>query len=310
MLYLKHVSVNVPQSRMTLEQIRDLDGIETTDVEALKRRGYTSVPVDEADTSLDLIGAVLDQLLSQSEIHPRQVRYVIMPYLYNAFPYKYDMSGELRKRYGLSRATFFSVRDLLCSNWLMGLKVGGTLLERSDDEDDVIILLTCEKAYLPDLRYGGVYFVVGDAAAAAVIGRTGPGDEILSVHNVTDIRTFALRDPHAGQVIVQDYSYFISMSRMIRRCLQQADTSLTEVKLFIPTNTITETWENLAKVMKLSPERFFTKSLYTYGHTNNCDLLLNYDWVVNRGGLQPGERYAFVSIGSGGAIGCAVCRKG
>ncbi|MBO8162739.1 MAG: hypothetical protein H0Z34_03340 [Brevibacillus sp.] len=310
MLFLKHTSVSVPNNRMTLEQLMALGAIGVDDLEALKQRGYHSVPVDQEETSSGLIHQALDRLFAEADADTGRVRYVVMPYYYNAFPYKYNLCAELRERYGLRRATFFSIRDLLCSNWLMGLKVGGCLLQQSPETGDLLLMVSCEKAYLPDLRYGGTYFVVGDAATAAIVGKTGPGDTILAVHNVTDIRTFEAKGEDTGQVIVQDYSYFINMSRMIRRCLQQAGVTLADVKLFIPTNTLTETWENLAKVMKIPPERFFTEALYEYGHCNNCDLILNYEWAVKKSRLRPGELYTFVSIGSGGAIGCAVCRKG
>lgn len=309
-LYLKQVAVYVPPTRLTLEELRDMGGIDSAVLEPLKRRGYTSVPVDSAVTSHEMVHSVLDRLQSQAAIDPLSVRYVVMPYLYHSFPYKYDLAGHLRKRYGWSRATFFSIQDLLCSNWLMALKVGGRLLTQTDSAADVLVMLTCEKAYTPDLREGNGFFVVADAAVAAVVGKQPPGDKILAVHNVTDIRTFTVKDATGEHVIVQDYAYFISMSRMIRRCLAQAGVDLADVKLFIPPNTIPETWVNLAKMLKLAPELFSSETQYVYGHSNNCDLLLNYEWLVRKGRLQPDDLYVLLSIGNGGAIGCAVCRKG
>lgn len=302
-------AVYVPEERLTVESFADQGLLSPNEAASLLGRGMASVPCEKELPSPDMLDLTLYALLNRFHVDPELVRYVVMPYLYYSFPYTKDVLGSLRRKYGFRQAVCFSLRDQLCSGYLMGMYAAGKLLEAAED-DATVVLLTVEKCLLPGQRYGGGVLITGDACAASLLGKRLGGDRVLAVRSVTDIRTLQQGKLKNRADDVPNYFYFVNLAKVIRRTLADAGLDFGDLKVAIPNNITQETWRQLAVLLKISPELFYTEGPSVSGHLNTCDLPVNYARLALEGKLRPGDYYAMISLGNGGVIGCAVCQKG
>lgn len=303
-------SLYIPEGRLTPEEWLRQGEITEEEFQHLKQTGIHSVSVDDETPAPLMMERTLERLFQAYNLPPEKVKYLILPYLYYSFPYSHNVFAALRSRFGLTNALCYSLRDLLCSNVLMGLFVGWQMLDCFAEREDTAIIMTVEKSMMPDQRYGGRYFITGDGGAAAYIGSQAQGDTIVAFRSVTDIRTMQQGKMRHGKDDVPDYFYYVNLVKNIRRALSDALVEMEDIQLVIPNNVAIETWTLLSRLLKIGTERFYTQGLVESGHLNNCDLLFNLHHISQTGKLKPGDYYLLLTLGSGGVICCAVCQKG
>ncbi|GAA4726437.1 3-oxoacyl-[acyl-carrier-protein] synthase III C-terminal domain-containing protein [Brevibacillus fulvus] len=307
---IEQIAVYLPEQREAGERLLRAGVLSPKEWAELQAQRITSVPIEQERSTLQIMELTLDQLFARGQLQPQKVKYMIAPYLYYSFPYSFDIFRYLRQRYELTDTTCFAVQGLLCSDFLMGLQIAWKLLRNGREADSRAIILSVERCLLDDQRYGGSAFLTGDASVACVIGQGPQHDQILACKNHIDIRTIPAEKFRKKEDSIQDYAFFINLATTLHHSLREAGVKLEDVKLFLPNNTTPSTWLGLAKLLRVPPSRFFTEGHQLIGHMNNCDLLLNYDLACQRGLLASGDVYVMLSLGNGGGVGCAVCRKG
>ncbi len=303
-------SLYYPAGRLTPEEWHLQGHITAPEMERLRRIGIRAVAVDDQTPAPLMMERTLERLFQEHALEPRRIKYVILPYLYYSFPASLNVFAGLRDRFALTNALCFSVRDLLCSNILMGLHIAWKMLERLGEAEDMAVILTVEKSLLADQRYGGGHFLTGDGGAATFIGRGVQGDRLLAFRSATDVRTIQQGKMKNGREDMPDYFYYVNLVKVIRHTLAEAGTKIEDIRWIIPNNVAVETWTHLSDLLKIDVRRFYSQGLVESGHLNNCDVLFNLHHVRKAGKLRPGDCYMLLTLGSGGVICCAVCRKG
>ncbi|MFD2673321.1 3-oxoacyl-[acyl-carrier-protein] synthase III C-terminal domain-containing protein [Marinicrinis sediminis] len=300
----------VPTERLSAADYYAQGEISEADLEGLKSRGVTSVPIEPAASAEEMMIRTLHKLLEGSSIEPASVKWLLVPYLNYAFRYDDPVLERIKSRFDLSRATCFSLRDLLCSNTLMAIQLAARMLEAEADEQATALILCVEKCLLPDQRQGGGHFLTGDAAAALSLHAGTYGDKLLAFRAFSDVRTIQEGKMKNGQTEVPDYFYYVTLVKQIRQLLTDARIHHTDLSLIIPNNVTPETWPLLARLLKLPVERFELEGFTRYGHLNNCDIVLNLDRIRNSNRLKKDDYYILLTLGNGGVVCCALCQKG
>lgn len=313
MTRIEEVSVYLPKNRMDLNALLMNKAITGSNLVALRRNGIESIPLEANDTSLIMLFRTLDQLFIKSKLLQERVRLIIMTFAQLSFPNHIDIYGICKERYNLVDSIGFSVVDVACSSFLMGLKVCNDWMNRpSVKNDEVGIVVSIEKSVLPSQRMGSDYFVIGDAGAAAMLskGEDAQGDEILAICNTMDTKAVTLGLDKLNRTGVGRYTHLINLYKCFIETLSKVGVTIDDIELIIPNNVILETWHALGHLLNVDIKKFFLDGMKISGHAVNCDLLINYSLVVERKLLRKGDLYMFTSIGEGGGVGCALCRKG
>lgn len=308
-LSVNGATVFVPEHRHSLEELQDELSLSSAEVLRLRENGIDSAPSAAGLSGPEMLDGVLGRLLERERVDPEQIRYLLLPYIYYAFPHSEDVLGNLRRKYGLKHALCFSLRDQLCSGYLLALYAAARWMEQEEAETSAIILAS-EKCILSDQRYGGGHILTGDAAAAVLLSKSLSGDRLLAVNNSTDIRTLQLGKLKTRQDEVPNYFYFVNLAKMIKRTLREAGICFSQLRLIIPNNVTPELWSYMARLLRVDTTKFYTEGIQSSGHLNTCDLPVNYTRIVLEQRVQPGEYYAMLSLGNGGVIGCAIFQKG
>lgn len=294
---------------MTIDALLAEGVISEKNHKSLLERGIYSVPFESKKNGLEMIYQTLD-LLIEKNISAKRVKYIILSYYHYSIPYSIDVINSIKNKYGFKNAIGFSVLDLACSNFLMALNVAGKSLESYGEDGDLSIIVSVEKTTIPAQRYGGDLFVDGDAGVAIILGKNSYKDEILSVENVMNVKTVTLGKDKKDFNVVLDYSYLISLYSTFNKALKNSGLLLNQIKRIIPNNTLGETWDNLAKLMKVSNDFIFTEGFHQYGHIGNCDIILNYELLEKDKAFIRGGYYGMLSLGTGGGVGAVIFKKG
>lgn len=293
-------STFIPKNLVSIEDLKNQGLIPADQLPELSERGFQSIPIAFNQSAVDMLFATLDPLL-ESGTYRKRIKFIIMPYSHYAFPHSFDIYSSIRERYGLTKAEGFSVKDLYCTSFLMGLQIMEKYLQSAGDKEDVGLLLSIEKAVHQKLVYWDGYpFVTGDAGTAAIMSLKRTGDTILATKIMIDNRTDQL----------MDFSVMIHVHKLLKQTLDQAQVALKDIKLIIPNNTNIKTWLQFSRLLKIPEDLIFSEGLRRYGHINNCDLLLNLSLACELGRLQKGDHFILLSTAIGGGLGCAICRKG
>lgn len=296
---LTHLSTYLPTTRFTLEELSEQGIIPHNDLSELLKRGFCKVPLAINQTSLDILFSTLDQLF-KSDIDKERITRIIMPYSHYSFPHVYDLFGMIKERYNLPNAEGFSLKDLYCSTFLLGIKMMDLFIKQNNNKE-LGLIVSIEKAVHSQLIYWEGYpFVTGDAGVAAIMSGNSVGTDVLAVEV----------DIVSSENKLMDFSIMINIYKLIGRTLEKAGLTLSDVKLIIPNNTNSNTWIQFSKLLKVSENIFYQKGLKEFGHINNCDLLLNMNLAEKSEVIKKGDIFILLSTAVGGGMGCAVCRKG
>lgn len=274
----------------------------------LYKRGVTKTAIENKLSGEDMLMKVIEPIFEDDSIDPRKIKFLILPYLAYFKSFDDEIFNRIRERFGIFNATCYSVMDLACATFLKGLNIGTTYMKNSNKGDIGIIALV-EKMTLPYQRHGDDYFITGDSSAALVLNNNGNGDEILSISDYMYTQNLDLKIGKLDGPVVVDHTILLNLSKVLYKSLKEAKVSIDQIKLFIPTNGPKETWDYLRRLMRIPEGRFFLDGTQKIGHMNNCDLLLNYQFVVSNNLLRKDDYFAIMGIGLGGGMGCAICRK-
>ncbi|MFC5407354.1 3-oxoacyl-[acyl-carrier-protein] synthase III C-terminal domain-containing protein [Cohnella soli] len=252
----------------------------------------------------------LDATFSPPYRDRRHIQAILLTYRYCTFPYWMDLPRRIQSRYRLSpNVNGYAITDLTCSNNAKIFEVASILLSRSADERATVLCIAVDMEIEDSERGGDDFFVIGDAAAAFVLGLRGPGDRILAFDDKSDTRHIRLDSEFKNQGFVAGPNYFLTLIKVLERTVKAAGLSFEDIDLFIPHNASEETMKVAANLMKVPIEKFFFEGMSSVGHCGNSDLFINYSLAVRSGKIKANDYYMFISIGLGGGISCVVCRK-
>jgi 3-oxoacyl-[acyl-carrier-protein] synthase-3 len=303
------MSACVPDTREDLEVLYQKGVISSSNFSKLRDMGIESFQVDSQCTIYDLLFKTLDPIFIDNCIDPSSIKKIILAHRYRSFPNTINIVDLIRQRYGLDSAIGYSVGDLECGIYLQALHMAVKFL--LNENPNHRILLVCVEKALEDVdRSGDDNFVMGDSGTAAIIGYSiESGDDIVSIVSEVDTRKINLGFHRSERGFDFDFSIIVTLAKVLKRCLSDAGITLNDIRLWLPSNGSLESFKRLATLLHIPESIVFTNGLPQFGHSGNGDLILNYCMAVESGYLKKDDFYVLGSIGLGGVVGCAICRR-
>lgn len=299
----------VPDGRITRDQLLKQGIIGVSSYANLKKNGCEFVPVETQLTGLEMIFQSFDRLLGDYSGDRSHVRYLVMVNRTISIPHSLDMYGAIRNRYGLNNAIGFTVMDLACASFFMGLSVCESMLKQRDDPEDCAIIFSVEKEPSPFSRNGEDLFLSGDSSVAMLVSKNSDYNQFLVINVYEDQNLIRSEEKTFRNEFIMNTNFFLALSKLVQKTMKDARVSSKEIKLVIPANSLRETWVKMAFILGFPEEKLFWDGFQTYGHNSNCDVVLNYRLANDRGLIHPGDLLLLISTGAGGGSGCAVVRK-
>jgi 3-oxoacyl-[acyl-carrier-protein] synthase-3 len=125
---------------------------------------------------------------------------------------------------------------------------------------------------------------------------------VLASHEI--VQSYYWDTPaHSDEILA---SYFPLAQRAVQEVLEEAGTSLEELKWIVPHNVSRRSWEILAEILGVDPAKIWLSNVPRVGHTVSSDHVINLCDMESRGALESGDRLLLFTFGFGAAWSAAV----
>ncbi len=295
---LEAVAAYVPDQRVPIEDLAGELGLTTTQVKVFKRfLGLADVRRDPGGTLLDLMLAATSRL-DTLRGREHQVRYVLHARATTVVtPYPVNPLHELCRALGLDRAIAFAVNHHGCATGLLALDMAGRLVAADDDPDALALVLAGEKAFTHDAQLMPGISVFGEAATACLVRSGGHRDRLLAYTTSVHGEYAGRFTDHQDLVVRYEQMFPESLAEVILSALAQAGAGIDEISLILPHNVNLMAWRRSCRKIGFPVERVLLDNIPLIGHAFCADALINYATAMERGLLQPGDKYLIVAAG-------------
>lgn len=307
MTSLREVAGFWPETRIPVREILRKNDLSPARIKLYEKYfGFHEVRVTEkADPALQLLCAA--ERLRDLKGNEHRVRFVLqartMPV---ATPYATSPVHEVRDRLGLRRARACCVTQHACASGLLAVELAGRLLAADGDPEALALVLTGEKAFTAGARVIPGTAVMGECAAAALVGLDGPRDRVLSYATQTR-GEFEGRMPQSTDIAAFQDAYPGALADVVRAAVAGAGLDVSDIDLFLPHNVNRMSWLPVLRRLGLpGKDRLFLENLPKIGHCFGADTFLNYLTARDKGALRPGRRYVMTSVGIGATFSAMV----
>jgi 3-oxoacyl-[acyl-carrier-protein] synthase III len=307
LLYLQNVVPFVPDDSITIDELRVPVGLSASDVQFYTR----FMGLDRVASARGL--SVLDMLLqvgadALAGVDRSRVRYLIHAHTIQLIsPPAFRLVGSLRDKLGLGGARSFAMAHQNCVTGLYALRVAEALLS-AEPPGSLALILAGEKVCGPDMRQIPRTTVLGDAAAACVVGLDGPGDRVLSLAQRTLGRFHESFTMSAR--LQQEYkqAYIPAMASVMREAVDAAGLGMDEISLVLPHNVNRYIWAGTARYLGLPLDRVYLDNIPKTGHCFCADPFVNLSTARAEGAVKPGDTVLLVAAGLGATFCAAAVR--
>ncbi|MEU6990917.1 3-oxoacyl-[acyl-carrier-protein] synthase III C-terminal domain-containing protein [Streptomyces sp. NPDC046465] len=301
MTVIREVSGYWPESSVPAREFLRRSGVPEPRIKVYERYfGFSRIRVcEEPDTARQLLAAARGLAGLRGNEH--RVRHVLqgrtMPV---GAPYPHSTVHEVRDALGLHGARAFCVTQHACAAGLLAVELAGRLLTDDGDPEALALVLTGEKVFTEGARVIPDTGVMGECAAAVLVGPSGPGDRLLGYATQT---CGAFEDgmdmaPEAAEAFQEVYPKVLA--DVIRSAVARAGLTVGDIDLILPHNVNRLSWMPVLKELGMrGTDRLFTENIAEIGHCFGADPFLNHLSARAAGRLIPGSRYVMTAVGLG-----------
>jgi 3-oxoacyl-[acyl-carrier-protein] synthase III len=304
---LEAVAAHIPALSVPIEDLQERLGLGETQTKMYRRfYGLSHVLREPGATHAQLMLAAagkLDALRGREHL----VRYVVHARaLPTSFPYPANPIHEVKEALGLTRAAAFSVTQHACAMGIVAVDLCGRLLAADGEAGALALVFTGEPAFTPAVEQNPGTTIVGEGAAAVLVGHDGDGDRVLAVAS----RTYG--EYNSGLSVTEEMAerylaiYTDVLAEVILSAIERAVLTLDDIALILPHNVNRVSWVRVCKRLGVPVDRVFLDNVAATGHCFSSDPFLNHQRARELGLLQPGERYVMAAVGRGSTFSAMV----
>lgn len=223
------------------------------------------------------------------------------------------IQGEI----GAVKAAAFDI-NAACSGFVYALTIAEQFIKTGCYK--YILVVSVEAlSRITDYTHRNTCVLFGDAAGAAVIGRTEKGSGLLSSWIGADgspPRAITIpclymnkddrekRPSGAKQVIWMDGSEVFKfavkiMAEASLKVIENAGLTLDDIKIIIPHQANTRIIEGAAKKLDISEDKVYQRNVKKYGNTSSSSIIIALDELSRSNEIKKGDHVVLVGFGGG-----------
>ncbi|SHI58768.1 3-oxoacyl-[acyl-carrier-protein] synthase-3 [Clostridium cavendishii DSM 21758] len=195
------------------------------------------------------------------------------------------------EKYNMNKATVFALNQE-CSTTLQAIELADGLIN-SNKAKKVLIASICRADNVQE-RY--VFpTILGDGAGLIVIENQGKL-KILDSFSRTD-GTYSYKKYMNIPYILSEKDITINIKNAILKLLENNKLTTDDVKFIVPQNVNEIVYRLHAKVLKISPEKFFLKNIPFGGHVGDIDTIRNLKDIIDKNLVFEKEKLVLFAMG-------------
>ncbi|GGM05910.1 3-oxoacyl-ACP synthase III family protein [Micromonospora yangpuensis] len=294
------VQTYAPERSVTVEEVAGGLGLNRHQTRLFRRvHGQRLLREDPELPLLDLITPAARAVLRDVD-DPDRIRYLIFAHtIQSVAPSYLDVAMLAARELGLRRAAAFALTQQNCATGLAAVDVAGELLRADDEPGALALVLTGEKTFSRIAQLVENTSIMGEAAAACLVGLAGAGLRVRSYV----VRTYGqhadiFRPSPASRTEFSD-TYVPRLVEVIHECLAEAGVAMADIELIVPHNVNVSSWLRALPDLGIDRKQVYLDNVERYGHCFCSDPFVNLATLRAEQRLIPGGRYLLTSVGLG-----------
>jgi 3-oxoacyl-[acyl-carrier-protein] synthase-3 len=200
--------------------------------------------------------------------------------------------AKLADRLKLPHANAMALSQQGCSGLLSAINLAARTVEAGDPP---AALCVAGDALPKNANREIMYNVMSDAAAAVVVERGSPRNQIVSFHQLGQAAYWD--SPQQERELIA--AYFPMAQRAICSAIEEAGLRLADIRWIVPSNVSLRSWTILADLLGIPTTRIWSKNIARVGHTVCCDHIINLRDMSREGALTRGDHLLLFTFGFG-----------
>jgi len=181
------------------------------------------------------------------------------------------------------------------------------LVESILPENGTALIIVSDKAFHPAVRLIRNTTLMGDGAAAILVGKRGGRYSYIGGHTERK-GAYSIITGRVGEETDTAFAdeYVDFTVKCITQGLKAAGVSIADIRWVLPHNVNIPSWDQIADRIGAKRGQIYLDNVPHYAHTFGADPFLNLVDAERAGLLEAGDRVALVSVGLGATAACAV----
>jgi 3-oxoacyl-[acyl-carrier-protein] synthase III len=309
MLFLEQVGAFIPDTSSSVKEL--IEPLRLTTGQTILYTRFLGLDRVVTATGLDLA----DMLTAAGESALRgvdrdHVRYLIHGHtMQHVAPPSRHMLDGVRRSLGLGNATAISISHQNCVIGLYGLQVARYLLHDADPRDKALIV-TGDKILTQSIRIIPDTTIMGEAAAACLVGRSPRGDLIVGKAMRVLGQFYQCLGCPDDLKLEYKHIYQDVFTDVMRQALADAGIGAGDLAAVLPHNVNRLSWRQIASDLGLPASRVYLDNVSQLGHCFSSDPFINLATARAAGRVGPGDLVLMASAGLGASFAATVISLG
>lgn len=309
MFYLERIGAFVPDTTMSVEDVGRLAGLTASQVHFYSRfLGLDRVATAPGTSLGEMLTAAGEPALRG--VDRDDVRFLIHAHTgQHVAPPTAHLLEQVCRSLRLPNASALSVSHQNCVIGLYAFQVARYLLHGAAPHEKALVVIgekvIARSSYLiPDTT------IMGEGAAAALVGRAPGGDQIIG--QATRIIGRFYRGVSSSDDLKAEYKslYLTALTETMRQALAQAGVATSDLAAVLPHNVNRMSWKRVSRELGVPAERIYLDNVARLGHCYGADPIINLVTARAAGRVGRGDLVLLATAGLGASFGAAVVRLG
>ena len=315
MVYSELIGIGgyVPERTVTNDELESI--VDTSDQWITARTGIKERRISTGEKTSQIALQAAKRAIEQAKIKPAEIDLIILATITPDF-FTPSTASMLQSKLGIRDIPSFDV-SAGCTGFIYGLQIADTFI-KSGQSKCVLIVGAEVLSKVLDWNDRNTCVLFGDGAGAAILkkskkagivstytGSQGDLEEFLTLPAVSVKNPFIKE-----QLITNNHSYIFMngkeifkfatniMYKSIEKVLVENGLMINEIDYIVPHQANYRIIDNVAKKLKVSPEKFY-KNMEHFGNTSAASIPLALDEMIQKKMINAGSRIIMVGFGGG-----------
>ncbi|WP_260955671.1 3-oxoacyl-[acyl-carrier-protein] synthase III C-terminal domain-containing protein [Pseudomonas citri] len=294
--HIESITLHIPEQRKSLAEAALSLGLSALDVRMFSRfYGLESFP-RQPGTVDDLIRALLEQFVAAHPDIVTRIRHVVHAHTVPTLRPFHETGRTLLDACGFADDTeYCSLTMGHCATSLPAVEYACSRLR----DGEYALLLVGEKAFHPKVELLDDTTIMGEAACAVLLSRSGAHAQVTARYSVQagEFSEQKGNEPKTNPAFAEAYFGFVCNA--MRSAMQYFDCAPHALDWIAPHNVNLSSWQKIADELEIPRSRIFLQNVPRYGHCFGADPYLNLAALIRDQQLSPGDKVMLVSVGMG-----------
>lgn len=291
MSYISYLDYYIPESYVQAEEILNEIVDKSVNINYMLKYGkLKNISVENTLSKHEMIFKLIDKYL-MNDNSTKDFDSVIFHGADKNICNETSIPYVIIEKYNMNKATVFALNQE-CSTTLQAIELADGLIN-SNKAKKILIASICKAENLED-RYVSPT-ILGDGAGLIIIENRGKL-KILDSFSKTDGKS-SYRKYMKIPYTFSEQDITINIKNTILTLLENNRLTREDIKFIVPQNINEIVYKLHAKVLKISPEKFFLKNIPFGGHIGDIDTIRNLKDIIDENLLLKSEKLVLFAMG-------------